>query len=123
MNSAFALFELLFTRVNPAPWVHLPFCIVLLALYCGLAYVTVATEGFYTYTFLDPAENGVGMVVAYVFGILVGIIVVFSVVKGVAWTRRWVTESKMGMMGKFSGGRGLPQVDVELLETRRTWEK
>jgi hypothetical protein len=48
MNSAFALFEVLLTRAGPMPWTHVPFLIILLAAYLGLAYVTHATQGFYS---------------------------------------------------------------------------
>lgn len=48
LNSAFALFEILLTNVAPMPWIHIPFLIVLLAGYLGVAYITFATQGFYS---------------------------------------------------------------------------
>ncbi|KZP21879.1 hypothetical protein FIBSPDRAFT_498216 [Athelia psychrophila] len=48
MNSLFVLFEILFTNVRPAPWVHVDFLEVILACYLGVAYITKATEGLYT---------------------------------------------------------------------------
>lgn len=47
-NSAYAVFEIVLTNINPIPWVHLPVCIVLLGGYLGVAYVTQATQGFYS---------------------------------------------------------------------------
>ncbi|KAK0115658.1 hypothetical protein ONS95_000072 [Cadophora gregata] len=138
LNSAFALFEILFTRINPAPWIHLLYLILLLACYLGLAYVTYATKGYYVYNFLNPEperrvvnaegkeENvgGVGKpaVVGYVFGIAVAICVIFCVVKGLTTLRKWLTETKMGRKGRFYAGRDMGYGDVEL-ETQRVWEK
>jgi hypothetical protein len=48
MNSGFALFEVLFTRAGPMPWTHIPFLILLLGGYLGVAYITYATQGFYS---------------------------------------------------------------------------
>lgn len=133
LNSGFALFEVLATRVNPAPWIHLLWLIVILAGYLGAAYVTLATKHYYVYSFLDPRPkdevNGVniggvgkGAVVGYVFGIAAAIIIIFSLVKAIEWGRKWVTEQKMEKEGKFFGGRGMRVGEVEL-ETVRVWEK
>lgn len=121
MNSIFAFFELVFTRTNPRPWIHLLFLIVILAFYLGLAYLTRYTQGFYVYSFLDPG-NGTGKLVGHVFGILAGIIVIFLITNGLMWLRKWFTEKKMGMTGKFHAGRPIGHGDVEL-EAARIWEK
>ncbi|KAI0016162.1 hypothetical protein F4780DRAFT_783518 [Xylariomycetidae sp. FL0641] len=103
MNTLFALAEVLLPRTRPAPWLHLPALILILALYLALAYVTRATQGFYTYDFLDPGVTG-DLVAAYVFGIAVGIVVIFALVhRGVIGARRWLTEDKLHMDGKFAG--------------------
>jgi hypothetical protein len=134
LNSAFGLFELFITRINPPPFVHLFWLIILLAMYLGLAYVTHATKGFYTYNFLNPAprvegadgENiggwGTTGVVGVCFGIAAGIIVVFLLSKGAAHLRKWLTEKKLGKTGKFYAGRRMGMGEVEL-ETQRVWEK
>ncbi|RYP32295.1 hypothetical protein DL767_005270 [Monosporascus sp. MG133] len=119
LNSLFALFEIFVPRTQPPPLVHLWWLIVILALYLGLAYVTLATQGFYVYPFLNPAETAGGRrgVTAYIFGILAAVIVVFGIVWGVIWVRRWVTEEKMGCKGKFAGGvhgRGVDPADPEM---------
>ncbi|KAI1267519.1 hypothetical protein F5Y18DRAFT_378032 [Xylariaceae sp. FL1019] len=101
LNSFFALFEIVVPRTNLRPWVHIPFLLFILALYLALAYVTDATKGFYTYSFLDPGLQG-GLVAAYVFGIAIGFCVVFSVVQGLIWVRRRITEGR----GKGVGYRG-----------------
>ena len=48
LNTVFALFDILFTHAGPHPWTHLPFLIIILALYLAVAYITHATEGFYS---------------------------------------------------------------------------
>lgn len=48
LNSVFALFEIIFTNVPPMPWVDLPATIIILAAYLGVAYITHATQGFYS---------------------------------------------------------------------------
>ncbi|KAI6044599.1 hypothetical protein EDC04DRAFT_2561195 [Pisolithus marmoratus] len=81
LNSAFAFFEITCTNVSPPPWSHLGPVFIALALYLGVAYITHATQGFYTYTFLDPGSHP-GLVAAYVFGIAIGYCILFAVVKG-----------------------------------------
>ncbi|KAI1323519.1 hypothetical protein F5Y16DRAFT_383412 [Xylariaceae sp. FL0255] len=105
LNSAYALFEIIVPRTNPPPWVHIFWLIVLLALYLALAYLTFATKGFYTYDFLDPRLQG-AKVAAYVFGIGVGIVIIFVFVWGLIWLRKWITEKKLGLDGKFAEHRG-----------------
>ncbi|KAJ4322537.1 hypothetical protein N0V84_004783 [Fusarium piperis] len=103
LNSLFALFEILIPRTNPPEWVHIPWLILILALFLALAYITQATEGFYVYSFLDHNEvGGRGIVAAYIIGIAVGIVVIFCIIWCVIWLRRWVTETKLGMDGKFA---------------------
>ncbi|MCJ1270816.1 hypothetical protein MMC22_010713 [Lobaria immixta] len=115
LNSALALFEILLPCTDPPPVLHLPFLIVILALYLALAYITVATQGFYTYSFLDPGR-GKGRVVGYVFGILVAICVVYGLVWGLIWTRRRVTDSVWGMRGKLSARARREDEDMEMAE-------
>ncbi|KAI8998982.1 hypothetical protein BD414DRAFT_140078 [Trametes punicea] len=57
MNSLYALIEIVLTNVGPSPWWHLPLCIFMLVCYLGVAYITHATQGFYTYSFLDPHKE------------------------------------------------------------------
>lgn len=85
-----ALLEIILPATDPPPFLHLVFIILILALYLGLAYITYATQHFYTYAFLDPA-NGKGRLVGYVFGILVASIIVFFIVWGLIWIRRKLT--------------------------------
>ncbi|KAI9869208.1 MAG: hypothetical protein M1830_005436, partial [Pleopsidium flavum] len=115
LNSAFALFEIIFTRTSPPPFLHLLFLIILLALYLCLAYITHATEGFYPYSFLDPSNGHSGRVTAYAFAILAAIIVIFLVVWFLIWVRRWVTERVGHMNGKFHGARPRADEDVEMM--------
>ncbi|KAJ7190273.1 hypothetical protein GGX14DRAFT_579986 [Mycena pura] len=90
LNSAFALFELLLTNAPPAPWRTLPLHLAILAAYLGVAYITHATQGFYTYAFLDPA-NGGGRLAAYIVGIAAGECVVFLLARGAVVLRQRAT--------------------------------
>ncbi|KAI0107878.1 hypothetical protein GGR51DRAFT_515417 [Nemania sp. FL0031] len=103
LNSAFALFEVVVPRTNPPPWIHLPFLIILLGLYLALAYITHETKGFYTYSFLDPQTQG-KLLAAYIFGIAIGVCILFAFIKGLVWLRRWITEDKLGFDGVFAHG-------------------
>lgn len=122
MNSLFALFELIFPRTTPPLWIHILWLLVVLALYLGLAYLTYDVQGWYVYSFLDPRNGHRAKTVGYILGIAAGIIVIFCIVKGLVWLRKWVTEKRMGRDGKFHGGRAKGQGDVEL-ESARMWEK
>ncbi|KAF7312802.1 hypothetical protein MKEN_00963600 [Mycena kentingensis (nom. inval.)] len=94
LNSLFALIEILLTSTPPAPWLALPVHIVMLGGYLGVAYITHATQGFYTYGFLDPAK-GKALLAGYIVGIAVGQVVVFLLVRGVVVLRERVA-GKMG---------------------------
>ncbi|KAL1843767.1 hypothetical protein VTK73DRAFT_2732 [Phialemonium thermophilum] len=102
LNSLLALFELLVPRTNPPPAIHALWLVLLLALYLALAYLTRATKGFYVYSFLDPATSGRGAVAGYVFGIAAGCLVVFLFARGAIALRRWLTEEKMRLRGRFA---------------------
>ncbi|OAQ76500.1 alpha beta hydrolase fold-1 protein [Purpureocillium lilacinum] len=103
MNSLFALFELVVPRTAPPNPVHLLWLILILLGYLAVAYVTLADQGFYTYSFLDhDAVGGRGYVAAYAFGIAVAIVIIFGVAYGLIWLRRWVTETKLGVEGKLA---------------------
>ena len=61
MNTGYALFEILLTNAGPSPWWHLPVCIAMLACYLGVAYITHATQGFYStslsFTIPSPKDS------------------------------------------------------------------
>ncbi|KAI9802234.1 MAG: hypothetical protein M1825_002955 [Sarcosagium campestre] len=114
MNSVFAFLEILLTRTNTPPWLHLLALVIILALYLGLAYVTFAAQGFYVYDFLDDRPHGRGRVAAYAFGILAAVIIIFAVVWMLHWLRRQLTEVVLHMMGKFHAGRTTQQEDLEM---------
>ncbi|KAA8892927.1 hypothetical protein FN846DRAFT_595758 [Sphaerosporella brunnea] len=100
MNTGFALFEIFFTRTERPPWIHMCFTVVFLAMYLGLAYVTYATQGFYTYNFLNPG-NGVGSLVEYIFGIFAASLIIFVVVWLLIWFREWVA-ARLSLEGKLA---------------------
>jgi hypothetical protein len=102
LNSAFSLFEVLFARTEPMPWIHLLWLIILLALYLGVAFITHATEHWWVYSFLDDKQKGGrGLVAGYIFGILAGCIVVFIVVRYVILLRQWIVEKKLRKTGRL----------------------
>jgi hypothetical protein len=113
LNSFYALFEIIFPRTSPLPWLDIIPIVILLALYLGLAYVTHATEGFYTYGFLDLQKNSSGVVAAYIVGILVAAIIIYLIVRYLIVLRVWATEKKMGKQGKFANRDATPVADEE----------
>lgn len=95
MNSCFALFEILLTNAGPSPWSHITPCLVLFACYLGVAYITHATQGFYTYNFLDPSVQH-GLLAAYIIGMGIGYCILFTIVKGICTLRcRLVSPSRL----------------------------
>ncbi|KAF8901355.1 hypothetical protein CPB84DRAFT_1777647 [Gymnopilus junonius] len=93
LNSVFALFEIICTDVPTMPWLDLLITIVILGGYLGIAYITHATQGFYTYEFLDPQKEG-KILAAYIVGIAVGQVVVFLLVQGALSLRQRYTANK-----------------------------
>ncbi|KAJ7472939.1 hypothetical protein B0H11DRAFT_1345230 [Mycena galericulata] len=105
LNSAYALFELLLTNAPPAPWLALPLHVLLLAAYLGVAYVTYAAQGFYTYPFLNPHTQH-ALLAAYIAGIALGAVVVFLVGRGVAGVRTRIAGRFAASSFKVGGGGG-----------------
>lgn len=80
------------------PWIHIPFIVVFLAGYIGVAYITKATEGFYPYNVLDPhGKGGSKSVAKYIIGIIVGACAVFVIVAGVNWVKVLFCEKVLGI--------------------------
>ncbi|KAF1989558.1 hypothetical protein K402DRAFT_349458 [Aulographum hederae CBS 113979] len=113
LNAVFAFLEIVHPRTAAPPIWHLLPLITLLGLYLALAFITVATQHFYVYDFLDYRVSGARAVAGYCFGILGGVIVVFGVVHGLVKLRVWVTEGLLGMEGKFGGRRRDRERDEE----------
>lgn len=101
LNTGFALFEIFISRVERPPWIHLVFNTLLLVCYICLAYVTYATQGFYTYDSLDPT-NGTGSLVGYIFGILVAGCLLFGFVWLLVWFREWFSTRVLRLEGKLA---------------------
>ncbi|GAM37842.1 hypothetical protein TCE0_033f08101 [Talaromyces pinophilus] len=93
----YALLEVFLTTTPPHPLINLAFLILILLLYLSLAYLTHYTQGWYTYSFLDPGDHGQhnGKVAAYCFIILAIILVVFFATWGLIWLRRKLTHGKI----------------------------
>lgn len=60
------------------------------------------------YDFLNNRTHSPGSVAGYCIGILVGAIIIFLIVRCLIMLRVWLTEKKMGMIGKFTA-RGAPR--------------
>jgi len=86
MNTLFALFEIFLTNIPPSPWTHLPWLVLILAAYLGVAYITYATQGFYAYSFLDPSTKH-GFVAVYVLGTGIAECTIFSIVRYICMFR------------------------------------
>lgn len=96
------------------PWLHIPFIVIILAMYLGLAYVTHATQGWYPYGFLDP-KNGAGQLAAYIVGILVASLIIFLLVWGIIWVRRrFAGTGKRSKRDTGARGHYRPTTDVEM---------
>lgn len=92
-----------------------PFLVLLLLLYVSLAYLTFHTQGFYTYSFLDPGVNGEksGKVAAYCFIILAAIVIIFGITWGVIWLRRKLTGGKV-KRSRFDHERPIEMRETEV---------
>jgi hypothetical protein len=108
LNAAYALFEIVFPRTAPLPFLHIAPVIIILALYLGLAYLVEAVDNYWVYDFLDNKTNSPGKVAGYIVGILVAAVIIFLIVRYLIVFRIWVTEKKLGKMGKFSRRSGAP---------------
>jgi len=119
LNTPFALFEILLTNAPPAPWLTLPFHILFLVGYLGVAYITHATQGFYTYSFLDPHIQH-GFLAAYIVGFAVGEIIVFALARGVVVLRQRLAI-RLGRLAKDDGviGEGAGEAIDEWTEIER----
>jgi len=87
LNSVFALFEIILTNTSASAWILLPFGVVFLLGYVGVIYITYATQGFYAYSFMDPA-HGLGHLAMYIVGIGLAECVIFALVHGIVLLRQ-----------------------------------
>lgn len=112
-----ALFEIILPCTDIPPPLHLAVLILILALYLALAYLTKATQGFYTYDFLDPAgPGGKGKVAGYVFGILLAIAIIYGLVCALIWARKWLTERVFHKSAIASSKTEVRNSDIEMFE-------
>jgi len=106
LNVVFALFEILSTFIGPVPWLYLPVCVLTIGVYIGLAYLTHVSQHFYPYKFLDPNRYG-AQVAAYVFGVLIGECIIFSIVWGISKLRnKFFANRRTTILGDISSEKG-----------------
>ncbi|QKX53252.1 uncharacterized protein TRUGW13939_00328 [Talaromyces rugulosus] len=93
----YALLEIFLTTTPLHPLIHAPFLILILLLYLSLAYLTHKTQGFYSYSFLDPGPHGKnsGKVTGYCFAILAIVLVAFALTWLFIWLRRRWTGGRI----------------------------
>ncbi|KAG8862541.1 hypothetical protein FRB96_001098 [Tulasnella sp. 330] len=85
LNSLFAITDIVLSRFTPQ-WSIIPVLILILGLYIALAYLTFATQHFYTYGFLDPRQKH-GWVAVYVLAMIIATLLVLAIVKGICRLR------------------------------------
>ncbi|KAI3011409.1 hypothetical protein M752DRAFT_332803 [Aspergillus phoenicis ATCC 13157] len=97
LNSLYALSEIILPTTAPHPFLSFAVLVFILLLYVSLAYLTYHTEGFYTYSFLDPGPHGEksAHVTGYCFAILAIILVFFLFSWCAIWLRRRLTGGKV----------------------------
>ncbi|KAG8790931.1 hypothetical protein FRC17_008833 [Serendipita sp. 399] len=95
MNSVLVIIEFLFGRVRLylGYWIV---CIIVLALYLGMAYLVHETQNIWVYNFLDPHKEN-AHVAAYIVGIPVAETVVFIVMWGLIHIRDWILPRGKGV--------------------------
>lgn len=89
LNTVFVLFEICFTHSKPSPWLHIPILVLILLGYLGIAYITRATQGFYTYSFLDPNKQRAKLAI-YIVGIPAALVIIFILVRYITRLRERV---------------------------------
>ncbi|KAH7105103.1 hypothetical protein BKA62DRAFT_816597 [Auriculariales sp. MPI-PUGE-AT-0066] len=92
LNSAFAVFEIVFSRVAQPPRIHGLLIAIILGGYAGIAFITLATQGFMTYEFLDPSKHSHGIMAGTIIGMGALGVALFGAVSTMVWARLWVTE-------------------------------
>ncbi|VDB89099.1 unnamed protein product [Peniophora sp. CBMAI 1063] len=112
LNTAFALFEITFSRTERPPLIHVIPIALMLGGYACIAYITHATEGFYTYGFLDPTKHTHGVLAGIIVGMGALGVAMFVVSWCAIWARLWVVEVRMGLAGRFSE-RDMRRIGVE----------
>ncbi|KZT56414.1 hypothetical protein CALCODRAFT_483992 [Calocera cornea HHB12733] len=109
INSVLITFEVIFSDIGPMPWWHMLFIVIGLALYLGLAYITRASQGFYTYSFLNPATQHAKLA-GYIVGIGLGGCVVFILMRYIIVLRVRLTRGMRELRAVEAAGH-VKQVD------------
>jgi hypothetical protein len=111
LNTALVGFEVFATNTPPMPWLYALPTFLCLAAYLGVAYITHATQGFYSapppllarkgeadkgqaYAFLDPKREHARLA-AYIVGVGAAGLIIFALVRTVMWARARAVRALM----------------------------
>ncbi|EKM54929.1 uncharacterized protein PHACADRAFT_142709 [Phanerochaete carnosa HHB-10118-sp] len=137
LNTAFATLDIFLTNASPSlpgrphsgvalPWAHLPFLIVLLACYLGVAYVTSATQHFYPYSFLNPHTQHAKLA-AYIVGIAAAEVIIFVIVRYIMMLRHLLVlrfnRNAQEEVEYFAGSVIIGKSNKEGVEALEDWER
>jgi len=100
LNTVFVLVELVFSR-TPLLWTFSAFLPVIELLYFGLANIVHSTQGFFPYSFMDPAVVG-KKVPLYVAGVALAGMLSFSIMWGISRLRDWLRPAAKGIPPSMS---------------------
>ncbi|KAN0062904.1 hypothetical protein ACQY0O_004725 [Thecaphora frezii] len=105
-------------RAPMRPWWHLLLVVLMIAGYVGVAYITYAMQGFYTYDFLNQGEHGTGSVIIYVIGIGVGTVISFMIGQFLIFLRESVA-ARLQRSGAWGSARIAGVPDDACIATQR----
>ncbi|KAF2099645.1 hypothetical protein NA57DRAFT_75148 [Rhizodiscina lignyota] len=118
LNSMFTFLEIILARTDPLPWTHVIWMLLILAMYLSLGYLIFATQHFLVYSFPNSEATWDGSIAKWIFIVATATVAIFVTVNMVIWTRRWVTETLLGMTGNFAdyGANGMGSRDIEAMK-------
>ncbi|EJD04632.1 uncharacterized protein FOMMEDRAFT_122500 [Fomitiporia mediterranea MF3/22] len=116
LNTVFSLFEILFTHAGPTPWLHIPFVVIFLGCYLAVAYITHATQGFYTYSFLNPAKEGKTLA-GWIVGIAAAGVIIFCITRSICVLRERLVRRSSVSRFSDAGDTELPNERLDEWET------
>lgn len=117
LNLVFGLLEVFVGRGPMLPWWNMLLVFILIACYLGVAYITYATQGFYTYDFLNTQTHG-GIVAGYIVGIGVGMVISFLIGQFLIFAREYLA-AKIQFSGGWGSAKAMGVPDEAVINTTR----